>query len=461
MTDASHPSYRPVHRSQSPRPAASLLTRMPATTIVPTAVLTVARTAVLTVVLLAALLAADTAVASPPNNPFARAGSSSAAARVGLGNGTRAYTSHHYTIHSDLDRHAVREFASHMDAVFRAFERRFARFEPRSRNPMPLYLFHTEAAYQDFLRSRQIDGANSAGMFFVGPRGRGLAIYVEGQPRSKILATLQHEGFHQFAYDYFGPDLPIWLNEGLAQYFETGVIIGHELRTGMTDSAALHAVQAAVREGRTLPFRELLTDSPERWSRRLAAEPDRARLAYAQSWAMAYFLIHGGDGRFRPRLDDYLRQLNSGSHPDEAFVTAFGNDVDAFERAWRRYVLTLEPDPVNTAADRMAFLAQSLRFLYANQQPIPTDLDELEATLRRLQYRATWRSHGLERQFSGHDSSLYYYNLPNDSPARFQLLEPAADDLLPRITAPGLAPEPTVTWSRDARDDLVSDILYR
>jgi hypothetical protein len=379
-------------------------------------------------------------------------------ARVG---GIKTYTSRHYTIHSDLERGAVQEFAAHMDAVFRAFERRFAGFQPRSREPMPLYLFRTEGGYHAFLAGRRIDGANSAGMFFVGPDGRGLAVYVEGLPRSKVFGTLQHEGFHQFAYDYLGSDLPIWLNEGLAQYFESGVIVGQELRTGITDSFALHAVQAAIREGRVLPFREILTDTPTIWSRRLASEPERARLVYAQSWSMAYFLVHGSEGRYRPRLDDYLRRLNGGSRPGEAFVAAFGSDVDAFERAWRHEVLALQPDPVNTAADRMTFLAQALLFLTANEQPIPSDLDALETTLWRLQYQATWRSHGLERQFAGRDGTLYYYSLPNGSPARFRLLEAAGVDLLPRITAPGLHPEPTVIWARDDQGDLVCDIVYR
>lgn len=418
--------------------------------------------------LVMALAAAAVTAAAPaagPASPFGRPAPGSAGTALpavsGAASGMRTYASHHYTIHSDLTRDEVRLFAVHMDAVFRAFERRFAGFEPRGREPMPLYLFRTEADYQSFLADRQIDGANSAGMFFVGPAGRGLAVYVEGLPRSKVFATLQHEGFHQFAYDYLGADLPIWLNEGLAQYFEAGVIVGQELRTGMTDSFALHAVQAAVREGRTLPFREILTDTPEAWSRRLTTEPDRARMAYAQSWSMAYFLIHGSGGRYRPRLDDYLRRLNNGHRAGDAFAAAFGDDVDAFDRAWRRDVLTLQPDPVNTAADRMTFLAQSLLFLTANEQPIPADLDALEATLRRLQYRATWRSHGLERQFAGLDNDLYYYRLSNGSQARFQLLEPVRLDLLPRITAPGLQPEPTLMWLRDGDGELVCEIVYR
>ncbi len=371
------------------------------------------------------------------------------------------YSSRHYTIHTDLDREQVRLFAVHMDAVFRAFERRFASFQARSRQAMPLYLFETESAYHAFLATQQIDATNSSGMFFTSTRGRGLAVYVEGQPRSKVFATLQHEGFHQFAHDYLGSNLPIWLNEGLAQYFEAGIIVGHELRTGMTDSFGLEAVQAAVREGRVIAFDELLADTTTAWNRRLSSDPQRARLAYAQAWSMAYFLIHAEDGRYRPRLDEYLRRLSDAAGIHEAFSLVFGDDLTAFERVWRRYVLELRPDPVNTATDRMTFLAQSMLFLAANEYPLPANLDELQTTLGRLQYHATWRMNGMERQYTGRDQGMYTYQLPTGASARFRLLEPARSDLPPRITAPGLVPEPTVIWTRGTDGRLVSDIIYR
>lgn len=395
------------------------------------------------VVLAAAAMAWPTHAAEPRHSPL------------------NTYASAHYVIHTDIPRDEVRRFATHMDAVFRAFERRFAGFESRDRDPMPVYLFQAEAGYHAFLATQQINAANSSGMFFTGPTGRGLAVYVEGQPRSKVFATLQHEGFHQFAYDYLGRDVPIWLNEGLAQYFETGVIVGSELRTGMTDSFALEAVQNALRQGKAVPFDELLADTPATWHTRLSKDPDRARLAYAQSWSMAYFLVHANEGRYRPPLDDYLHRLSKGAPPTATFAEVFGSDIVAFERVWRRYTLTLKPDPVNAATDRMTFLAQSLLFLAGNDYPLPGDLDDLETTLRRLQYRATWRMNGLERQYAGTDRWMFSYHLPNGASSRFRLLEPARGDLPPRITAPGLIPEPTVVWSRGPQGSLVSDIVYR
>ncbi|MCC7407705.1 MAG: hypothetical protein IT442_06510, partial [Phycisphaeraceae bacterium] len=126
----------------------------------------------------------------------------------------RPQRSNYYQIFTNLPPDEAQIYATHMDQVFAAYERRFNAFEERSTGPMPLYLFRSRQDYQAFLKLQQIDGENSGGMFFVCPTGRGLATFVGDQPRAKVFATLQHEGFHQFADKYIGPNLPIWINEG-------------------------------------------------------------------------------------------------------------------------------------------------------------------------------------------------------------------------------------------------------
>ena len=48
--------------------------------------------------------------------------------------------------------------------------------------------------------------------------------------------VLAHEGFHQFLGYELGLDVPVWLNEGMAQYFETSYIAYGRLRTGLVSS---------------------------------------------------------------------------------------------------------------------------------------------------------------------------------------------------------------------------------
>ena len=55
----------------------------------------------------------------------------------------------------------------------------------------------------------------------------------------------QHEGFHQFAWSRFAEDLPVWVNEGMAEFFGESVIVGDTLRRiGKLDLPDLEIVEA-------------------------------------------------------------------------------------------------------------------------------------------------------------------------------------------------------------------------
>ena len=113
--------------------------------------------------------------------------------------------SRNYTIYTDLSPSDVRPFARHMDTVFDQYKRRFRGFTSRDKRQMPLYLFQTQEGYLLFLASHGIDGRNTGGMFFVHREIQGLATFVSDGDRLHTLRTLQHEGFHQFAYALYRP----------------------------------------------------------------------------------------------------------------------------------------------------------------------------------------------------------------------------------------------------------------
>ena len=118
------------------------------------------------------------------------------------------YTSRQYTIYTNLDREETKEFAAHMDAVFSEYKRRFANFTQHDHKAMDLYLFRTQDQYQQFLAEHDINAANTGGMFFIQEDLRGLATWTADKSRTQTFEVLlQHEGFHQFAFAYIGPDL--------------------------------------------------------------------------------------------------------------------------------------------------------------------------------------------------------------------------------------------------------------
>lgn len=389
-----------------------------------------------------ALVAASAGAASAPKIPLVE------------------YNTQFYQLKTDLDRSEARAYAQHMDQVFAAYAQRFEHYGKRPRDRMSLYLFSRRQDYINYLAEKGFNVANTAGVFFVTERGSGLASFVEDQPRSKVFAVLQHEGFHQFAWHYLGEDLPIWINEGLAQYFEAAIVVQGKMRLGVPDTYGLSVMQAALKSGATVPFDDLLSLETRQWNGVLASQPERAGILYAQSWSMIYFLIKGQGGRFQPLLEKYLMLISDGRSSSSAFRDTFGKDIAAFEKMWRQYIAVLQPDPINVAVERLEFLGEALGYLLRQGEPMPKSMDELKTLLRRRSFEVTRRLGGMERTMKASDDASFEYPLPAGVKRQFQLLEPEAKGLPPRLVAGGLRPEPMLVWLRTG-DALACDIAYR
>jgi len=370
------------------------------------------------------------------------------------------YSSQHYTIRTDLPPSEARVYARHMDMVFTAYDRRFSSFRERYRGQMPLYLFRSAEQYMAFLDSHGISAENSDGIFFFAPTARGLAVFIDGRTRSQVFASLQHEGFHQFADSYIGQQLPVWVNEGLAEYFERAIVVQGRMMLGIPETYHLAMVQQAIEQGRSIPFDEIVAMTAPQWADVRSADTDRAGLLYAQAWSMVHFLIRGDDSKYAPLLERYLRLLSDGQSSQCAFATVFGSDLGSFERRWRDYISQLEPNPMNMATERMMVLAMGLQYLQQQAQPTPRNIHRLRRALVDVGFGAIWRAGEQERQYRATDDSLYGFPI-GGAIRLFDLLEPTRSDLLPRITARGIKPQPTLIWSRDGEGELVADIEYR
>lgn len=70
--------------------------------------------------------------------------------------------------------------------------------------------------------------------------------------------VLAHEGFHQFVGYELGSEIPVWLNEGMAQYFENSTVKNGRLVTGNADRQRLAVAQALAVSRRAPSLDELL-----------------------------------------------------------------------------------------------------------------------------------------------------------------------------------------------------------
>jgi hypothetical protein len=158
----------------------------------------------------------------------------------------------------------------------------------------------------------------------------------------QVVATIVHEATHQIAFNTglqtrFA-DIPLWLSEGLAVYFETPDLQSAKGWRGI----------GAVNASRLAKFREYRQTRPAGSLRTLIADDKRLRDAraaldaYAEAWALNYYLL-----QTHPR--EYLAYLQTLSakqplmwdDPEtrlREFQNAFGQDLDQLDADFLRHM---------------------------------------------------------------------------------------------------------------------------
>ena len=400
---------------------------------------------------------AELPAAADPADP---AGSAGVVSQVP--GGLTAWRSRHYRVLTDLPRAEAVPYGRHMDRIHRSYAQLLDGLGGEAGGLQDLYLFGTRSAYLRALAGFGVDGSASGGMFFHGgrvPGGAGLATWVRGRPREEVLATLQHEGFHQFAFLKAGDRFPLWLNEGLAEYFGEAVIVDGGVRRGIVDADRLHRLRAARSGGYAMSLGELLLLDAERWRQNLTSGSPHGPLQYDQAWAAVHFFLHASEPVERA-FSGYVASLAAGVRPEEAFEAAFGGDAAAVEAAWDRFLRRLEPDGFGEALSGLRFLAEGVGYLFDRDGVVPADAGAVEAALRAARFRVTTRSHGVEREASALDPRVHRYTGEGGRERRFVLVPPAGPGLPPEVHAPALRPPARIAWRRDAAGELVSELVF-
>lgn len=149
--------------------------------------------------------------------------------------------------------------------------------------------------------------------------------------------VLAHEGFHQFIGYELGEEVPIWLNEGMAQYFENNTIKNGRLIPGGVDRHRLAVAQALIRSGRLPAIGDLLA-----MDRRAFYE--RPEVTYPASWAVVYYLMtREGLSNQSSRFRRYLQDLKWSRNDVASFRKRFGADSASWQNDFAQFILQQRP----------------------------------------------------------------------------------------------------------------------
>ena len=290
----------------------------------------------------------------------------------------KAYTSRYYVIYTDLGIDVAAEASARMTAMAEEYYNRTKDFGGVIRSRLPFYLFSRS---EDYLAAGGTPG--SAGQFSGGRQGVLMAL-AGSQPSLSLWHIVQHEGFHQFAHMVIGGQLPVWLDEGLAEYFGLGIWTGDGFVTGTIPQGRLAAVRRHIKEDRITPLADFLLMTGADWhdafSRKQAekdkpksgpkgqegkSDGDRVRINYDQAWSMVHFLVHAENGKYRASFAGFIADISSGMDWKESFQSRFGGSVNAFEQKYRQWWLALPDNPTRDlyikadAATLTSFLARA------------------------------------------------------------------------------------------------------
>lgn len=329
--------------------------------------------------------------------------------------GWRKFSSRHYRIHTDIPSPLAEELVVRLDEMYEEYARRLSGFGGVvDGEPSEVHLFARKNDFMKFTRNRH---PNSTGVFV--PRLNQLAAYLDD--RASLRRTLQHEGLHQFAFNAISPNLPAWLNEGMAVYFEEGLWTGKSFLIGQVSPDRLDRLRADMRHRRMIPFRQMMAMTQAEWNAAAAADPERSTTLYNQAWAMVHFLVHSHNGGepYRPRLLRMFRLIREGRPPQDAFAEAFSPNIDGFEARFNEFAAQLAPTEEATMLQRQEILTQMILLLHQRDKRFD-DIDELREFVTAVRYRLRY-SRGNETYETDADPSVYFHGPDGQALSRDRL----------------------------------------
>lgn len=178
--------------------------------------------------------------------------------------------------------------------------------------------------YFDYLLNRE--HANASGVFVSQKEGGSMIIHAGWGARAQTDRTPYHELVHSLIEASSNVRPPLWIDEGLAEYFANA-----ELRSGsLYAGAPIRKHQQALARGQLIPLADVFAVVRESDAYNL---PSGQAMFYAESWAAVDTLMRIDRAKFY----DFIRDLEHGVTAETALRTRFDTTPAALEQRIRAY----------------------------------------------------------------------------------------------------------------------------
>ena len=232
-----------------------------------------------------------------------------------------------FTLFTDAGETNTRRIAADLERLRDVLSQLAPGVALSSPTPTYIFVFKNASAFEPYQRTYAGKPMASGGYFLSTELANYVAI--NGDRRGDERSIIYHEYLHYVLRNQFA-ELPLWLNEGLAEYYSTFEAAGDEAKIGLP--IVEHV--AWLRKNPLIPLTSLFAVGEES---KEYNESSRRGAFYAESWALVHYLISGNPER-RQQAAEYLRLAQAGAPPGQIFQQAFGADPATLERELRRYV---------------------------------------------------------------------------------------------------------------------------
>jgi hypothetical protein len=225
----------------------------------------------------------------------------------------------HFTVASNAGEKEARRIAAQFEQIRAAFRNAFPELRVDAGKPMSVLALADADSMKEFLPDfwAAKDGVRPAGLF-LGSFDKNYAVLrldANGTGENPF-HSLYHEYTHAILRVNFRK-LPLWLNEGLADYYGNAILEENGIELGRVSRAELGVLQHTP----LIPIATLVKvdqGSP------LYNENSPASLFYAESWALVHFLLTDPEASKNKLLAKYFKLFEEADDAEEAGTRPLG-----------------------------------------------------------------------------------------------------------------------------------------
>ncbi|MFH1228010.1 MAG: DUF1570 domain-containing protein [Planctomycetota bacterium] len=239
----------------------------------------------------------------------------------------------HYSIKTNLSQDALNDIGYVMECLYYEFKKIFKRIGD-FRFKIDVFVYKNRKEYYD-------NGGIGGGVFVPVIIGNNLSgrimAYYQTNPMFNTSMVLLHEGVHQFLMLSTKRDVPVWVNEGLATYYESSKFEGENLKTNLVNNSRLFGMKYSFSQNHYAKLSDFINTTSDKY---------KSEECYAEGWSLMYFLFNWRDGFYADELESYINYfrnnpgLTAQQHID-IFEQTFKTKVEIMEAQWKDYIKSL------------------------------------------------------------------------------------------------------------------------